>query len=61
MRYLSTRDVFLKNFKELQLDIHKEALLSYDKDEMINEAFENDITWGGSLLGRLINSIIRTI
>jgi hypothetical protein len=59
MRYLSTRDVFLKNFKELQLDIHKEALLSYDKDEMINEAFENDITWGGSLLGRLINSIIR--
>ncbi len=25
----------------------------------LNEAFENDITWGGSLLGRLINSIIR--
>lgn len=59
MRYLSTRDVFLKNFKELQLDIHKEAILSYNEDEMINEAFENDITWGGSLLGRLINSAIR--
>lgn len=59
MRYLSTRDVFLKNFKELQLDIHKEAILSSNEDEMINEAFENDITWGGSLLGRLINSAIR--
>ena len=59
MRYLNTRDVFLKNFKALQLDIHKEALLSYDKDEMVVEAFENDITWGGSLLGRFINSVIR--
>jgi hypothetical protein len=59
MRYLSTRDVFLKNFKELQLDIHKEAILSSNEDEMINEAFENDITWGGSLLGRFINSVIR--
>ena len=25
----------------------------------VNEAFVNDITWGGSLLGRLVNSVIR--
>jgi len=55
MRYLNTRDVFLKNFKELDI----QAVLSSNEEVMINEAFENDITWGGSLLGRFINSVIR--
>jgi hypothetical protein len=31
----------------------------YKSEILLNEAFENDITWGGSLLGRLINSTIR--
>lgn len=57
MRYLNTRESFLKNFKEIKIE--KDILSSYNKDEIINEAFENDITFGGSLLGRLINSTIR--
>ena len=28
---------------------------------MINEAFENDIRWGDTLVGRLINSTIRCL
>jgi len=56
MKYLKYREDFL----------HKEVKLNESKIQeqikgsvMISEAFENDITWGGSLLGRMINSIIR--
>lgn len=45
MRYLTTRDIFLSTI---------------NKETQINEStFTNDITFGGSLLGRLVNSIIR--
>jgi hypothetical protein len=43
MRYIKHRDDFLKKYKS----------------DIILEVLENDITWGGSLLGRLINSTIR--
>jgi hypothetical protein len=44
MRYLNTRDTFL----------------TIRDFKPVNEStFTNDITWGGSLLGRLVNSIIR--
>lgn len=33
----------------------------YKSEVQLSEAFENDITWGGSLLGRLINSTIRKL
>lgn len=36
---------------------HKDDFLK--NTEFLKEVFENDITWGGSLLGRLINSTIR--
>lgn len=56
MKYLKNRQEFL--YKEVKIETVniKEQIKS---SEMINEAFENDITWGGSLLGRLINSTIR--
>lgn len=56
MKYLKYREKFLN--KEATIDgtnIYNQMKSS----EMISEAFENDITWGGSLLGRLINSVIR--
>jgi hypothetical protein len=39
----------------------KRYVLYLDEYSKINEVFENDITWGGSLLGRLINSSIHSI
>lgn len=56
MKYLKYREDFLH--KEIKLDESKiqEQIKS---SEMISEAFENDITWGGSLIGRLFNSILR--
>jgi len=56
MKYLKYRQEFLhKEIKLESININGQIKTS----EMINEAFENDITWGGSLLGRLINSTIR--
>ena len=56
MKYLKNRQEFL--YKEVQIEsINVSEQIK--SSEMINEAFENDITWGGSLLGRLINSTIR--
>jgi hypothetical protein len=47
---------YLKYHKEYKLEnLQKD----FGSSEMIREVFENDITWGGSLLGRLINSTIR--
>jgi hypothetical protein len=56
MKYLKYREDFLH--REIKLDKSKiqEQIKS---SEMISEAFENDITWGGSLIGRLFNSILR--
>lgn len=47
---------YLKYHQEYKLENIK---VDIDTSEMISESFENDITWGGSLLGRLINSTIR--
>ena len=54
MKYLKQREIFLK---ELNTGIqrYKET----GDVTKINEVLENDIAWGDSLLGRLINSIIR--
>lgn len=53
MKYLQKRNNFLSQLKEAQ----KYGIVG---DEiLLREVFENDITWGGSLLGRLINSSIR--
>jgi len=48
MKYLYTRDIFLEHFK-----------FKIDNTEEINEVVTNEITFGGSLLGRFINSTIR--
>lgn len=47
MKYLKQREEFVKNNKFSNLDSLNEAVLA------------NDIAWGDSLLGRLINSVIR--
>jgi len=60
MRYLQRRNEFLidKNIKTLEnININEEIKTS----AIINETFENDITWGGSMIGRLINSTIRRV
>lgn len=47
---------YLKYHKDYNLgNIEKDIVSS----EMVSESLENDISWGGSLLGRLINSTIR--
>lgn len=55
MKYLKNREDFLKNVKES----YKFNESDISESLLIREAFENDITFGGSLLGRLINSSIR--
>lgn len=51
MRYLQTRGRFLNSAKQIDE-------VKFDR---VDEAMENDITWGGSLIGRLINSTIRVV
>jgi hypothetical protein len=59
MRYLHKRNEFLIQKNILQsnknFDINKEIKTS----ALVNETFENDISWGGSMIGRLINSTLR--
>jgi len=57
MKYLQRRDAFLE-FKKIELT-ESQTIDLFKKSEMINETFENDIPWGDSLIGRLINSTIR--
>lgn len=58
MKYLKNRQEFLTGVIE-----YKESYRYKSEDiqtsSIVKEALENDITWGGSLLGRLINSTIR--
>lgn len=56
MKYLNNRNQFLS--KKIELDSTKTQEY-YRSSKIVREAFENDATWGGSLLGRLINSTIR--
>ena len=59
MRYLHKRNEFLIQKNILQsnknFDINKEIKTS----ALVNETFDNDISWGGSMIGRLINSTLR--
>lgn len=58
MKYLKNRQEFLTGVID-----YKESYTYKSQDlkssSLIREVLENDITWGGSLLGRLINSTIR--
>jgi hypothetical protein len=58
MRYLKNRDEFLN--KRIELD-RSQMTQYYPGSRLIKEVFESDITWGGSLIGRLINSTIRLV
>ncbi len=56
MKYLQNRNQFLNK----KIDLKSSDIPKYiGGSKLIKETFENDITWGGSLLGRLINSAIR--
>jgi len=57
MKYLQRRDDFLQ-LKNIDIE-NEDTIKLFKSSEMIRETFENDITWGGSLVGRLINSVIR--
>jgi hypothetical protein len=56
MRYLKNRNDFLNKEIKLESSNIKEY---YSGSQLVKETLENQITWGGSLLGRLINSFIR--
>jgi len=55
MKYIKNRDIFLKEVNT--------GLIKYKNDNIIplNEVLKNDIAWGDSLLGRLLNSISRKV
>lgn len=59
MRYLHNRNEFLiqKNILSSSKDFNVTEEIK--TSALVNETFENDITWGGSMLGRLINSTLR--
>lgn len=64
MKYINSRDNYLKRINEKrQVELEKKLDLQIDK--LILETYPgsgamgNEITWGDSLVGRLINSIIR--
>ena len=56
MKYLQNRNQFINRKIVLESSQMNKQI---QNSRLIRETFENDITWGGSLLGRLINSIIR--
>jgi hypothetical protein len=55
MKYLKKRDNYLQNLHE------RRQFESYKKTQHLNEAFKNEITWGDSLLGKLVNWVVRKI
>lgn len=58
MKYLKTRHQFVfekKNFDRVEIS------KNYGSSAIVKEALNNDITWGGSLLGRLFSSIGRKL
>ena len=57
MRYLRTRNHFITAKNEAYHTPRRASMILEANDG----AFENDITWGGSLIGRLINSTIRVV
>ncbi len=67
MKYLNSRDNYLKNINErkrIQQDKMLEDLttkLILEENEPGSGAFGNNVKWGDSLLGRFINFVIRKI
>lgn len=63
MKYLIKRDDFLRSVKSAESDgdfIRKGRISGIAAmNEAVSGPFENDLGWGDSLLGRLINSFIR--
>jgi hypothetical protein len=58
MRYLKYRNDFLKE----NISIDKMDVMDGIKNSaIVNEALENDLSWGDSLLGRLVNSTLRVL
>ncbi len=62
MRYLDKRDEFLKrslNKVDSYKSLENSPLVTINESSENSGPFANDIPWGDSLLGRLINSTIR--
>jgi len=60
MKYLNNREDFLKrSIKKIDEYKSYEGLVKINEDVENSGPFANDIPWGDSLLGRLINSTIR--
>jgi hypothetical protein len=59
MRYLHKRNEFLIQKNILSTSKNFNVTEEIKTSALVNETFENDITWGGSMLGRLINSTLR--
>ena len=55
MKYIKKREFFTSNIDISNINIREQIKSS----QMISEVFENDIRWGDSLLGRLVNSTLR--
>ena len=55
MKYIKYRKDFLLN----KVPENRPKEINYNDSVILKEGMENDITWGGSLLGRLVNSTIR--
>lgn len=55
MKYLKYRNDFLN----LDFDSNIDILPQIKGSSLVREAFENDLRWGDSLIGRLINSTLR--
>jgi hypothetical protein len=59
MRYLHKRNEFLIQKNILSTSKNFNVNEEIKTSALVRETFENDITWGGSMIGRLINSTIR--
>jgi hypothetical protein len=59
MRYLHKRNEFLIQKNILSTSKNFNVNEEIKTSTLVREALENDITWGGSMIGRLINSAIR--
>lgn len=64
MKYINSRNNYLKQINENRI-VELDKKLDYQLDKLIQEtmsgsgAMGNEITWGDSLVGRLVNAIIR--
>ena len=59
MRYLNKRNEFLIQKNILSTSKNFNVIEEIKTSALVKETFENDISWGGSMIGRLINSTLR--